>query len=218
AGDGIRKPAQRQTLDLYHVRSEIDNLLRELRRPIVVFMDDIDKMTAQEVGQLFLMMRAVADFPMTVYLLAFDHDAVRKALTSTLGSDGAAHLKRIVQLQMDIPPASAMQLENMLASQLDRLLVGISVTEAAKKEFTDLFHSCLKEFLPTPKSIKQLTNLLGALLPTIRREIYWPDFVAIVSLMVFAPEAYRIIRDSGAHFTGMGQWSAEDRKDAKRFH
>jgi predicted KAP-like P-loop ATPase len=218
SGEAAKKLGEELSLDVTQIRKDIDSLLRESKQRIVVMMDDIDRLTAQEIAQLFLIVKAVADFPNTVYLLAFDHAVVSKAISSALGLDGAAYLEKIVQVQIDIPPANPVKLQQLFLSQLDGLLDGIGVSEPAKKDFANLFHDGLKEFLHTPRSVKRLTNVLRVLLPSVRGEVYWPDFIGVTSLMVFAPEAYRVIRDASEHFTGTKQLTTPGREEAKRFH
>ena len=130
-------------------------------------MDDIDRLTAQEISQLFLIVKAVADFPNTVYLLAFDHEVVAKAIQETLGLDGKAYLEKIVQVQIDIPPASPLLLQGLFLSQLDGLLEPDSITRDTKKDFENLFHDGLKTFFKTPRAVKRLTNVLRVLFPAV---------------------------------------------------
>ena len=47
---------------------------------IIVTIDDIDRLTKEEIIAVFQLVKNLADFPNTVYLLAFDYDIVTKAL------------------------------------------------------------------------------------------------------------------------------------------
>ena len=49
--------------------------------------------------QLFTVIKAVADFPNIVYLLAFDEEIV----ANTLGKSGKDYLEKIVQVSFDLP-------------------------------------------------------------------------------------------------------------------
>jgi len=218
-GEATRQIGEEISADVNRLREEIDELLRQEKRRIVVVMDDIDRLTAHEIAQLFLIVKAVADFPHTVYLLAFDHSVVAKAINETLRLDGAAYLEKIVQVQIDIPPASPLQLQTLFLSQLDGLLDSSAVTETAKKDFANLFHDGVKEFFRTPRSVKRLTNVLRVLFPAVEGEVYWPDFIGIISLMVFAPAAFRTIRDNRTRFVGLEAGSDRgDSDESAKFH
>ena len=88
------------------IRKEIDELLTDSPNRIIVVMDDIDRLAAKEIAQLFLILKAVADFPRTAYLLAFDQAVVTQAINEQLGVDGKTYLEKIVQLQIDVPPTA----------------------------------------------------------------------------------------------------------------
>ena len=216
--EGSKKLGEELTQDVAGIRKEIDELLKASEQRIVIVMDDIDRLTAPEIAQLFLIVKAVADFPNTVYLLAFDHAIVCKAITSTLGLDGAAYLEKIVQVQIDIPPCGPVLLQQLFMVQLQHVLDEKAITEKSKQDFGNLFHDGLKEFFQTPRSVKRLTNVLRVLLPAVQGEVHWPDFVAITSLMVFAPEAYRFIRDSPEEFMGFEGRREQRGDDAKKFY
>jgi predicted KAP-like P-loop ATPase len=217
--DAAKSIGTQLSQDVFAIRQAIDELLRESEERIIVVMDDIDRLTADEIAQLFLIVKAVADFSNTVYLLAFDHAVVSNAITTALRLDGASYLEKIVQVQIDIPPCSPVRLQQLFLSQLQDLLNDDEITEKSNQDFGNLFHDGLKEFFRTPRSVKRLTNVLRVLLPSIQGEVYWPDFVAIISLMTFAPEAYRSIRDSGPNFCGL-DYRPDDgsQAEAKKFH
>jgi len=202
-GEATQELGDQISADVSRLREEIDNLLRRETRRIVIVMDDIDRLTAHKIAQLFLIVKAVADFPNTVYLLAFDHAVVTKAISETLRMDGASYLEKIVQVQIDIPPASPLQLQTLFLSQLDALVDSSTIDEKSKKDFLNLFHDGLKEFFKTPRAVKRLTNVMRVLFPAVEGEVYWPDFVGIVGLMVFAPAAFRTIRENPSRFTGL---------------
>jgi predicted KAP-like P-loop ATPase len=218
-GEATQQIGEQISADVYRLREEIDDLLRQENRRIVIVMDDIDRLTAQEISQLFLIVKAVADFPNTVYLLAFDHGVVAKAINETLRLDGESYLEKIVQVQIDIPSASSVQLQTLFLAQLDGLLDSSIVNETSKKDFANLFHDGIKEFFKTPRSVKRLTNVLRVLFPAVVGEVYWPDFIGIVGLMVFAPDAFRTIRANPLRFTGIERHSDRgERDEAAKFH
>jgi predicted KAP-like P-loop ATPase len=218
AGGATTSLGERLSGDVNQVRREIDELLRKNEQRLVVVMDDIDRLTAQEMAQLFLIVKAVADFPYTIYLLAFDQGVVTKALSDILHVDGVSYLEKIVQIQIDIPPSSPIQLQSLFLSHLDGLLQSDAVTDKAKNDFANFFHDGLKNFLRTPRHVKRMSNVLRVLYPAVEGEVYWPDFIAIIGLMLFVPTAYRALRDHRERFTGSGDSREFQREDEKRFH
>jgi predicted KAP-like P-loop ATPase len=218
--DAAKSLGERLVADIHKLRADIDTELAKSTRRIVIVMDDIDRLAASEIAQLFAIVKAVADFPNTVYLLSFDHSVVSAAIQDKLGLNGASYLEKIVQIHVDIPPPSGLMLQQMFLQQLDGLLLEGSVTARSKKDFGNLFHDGLKEFFKTPRSVKRLTNVLRVLFPGIAEEVYWPEFIAMTAIQVFIPNAYRVVRDNRDHFVGSvdGSWERSDREHERKFH
>jgi len=218
--DAATSLGERLTADVHRLRADIDKELRKSRQRIVIVMDDIDRLTAAEIAQLFVIVKAVADFPNTVYLLSFDHSVVCKAIADKLGLDGAAYLEKIVQIHIDVPPAGPVTLQQMFLRQLNDLIPSEEVNEKTRKDFLNLFHDGLKTFFETPRSVKRLTNVLRVLFPGLAGEVYWPDFIAMTALQVFVPDSYRTIRDNKERFAGHVRESGiyNNQEEEKKFH
>lgn len=62
------------------VKKELAELLRKLTKPVLVVIDDLDRLTKEELKLLVQLIKANADFPSLVYLLLFQRDVVEKNL------------------------------------------------------------------------------------------------------------------------------------------
>lgn len=88
--------------------SDIKQTLKErlggLNNRIVVFIDDIDRLDAEEIRLLFKLIKANSDFPNLVFFLAFQRDVIEKALESTIRTgSGGEFLEKIVQVPLSLP-------------------------------------------------------------------------------------------------------------------
>lgn len=63
-------------------RETLVNALRNQEKRILIIIDDIDRLTSEEVRQIFKLVKSVANFPNVIYLLAFDENVVAQALES----------------------------------------------------------------------------------------------------------------------------------------
>ena len=66
--------------NLQERKAEVAELLRQLKSPILVVIDDLDRLTADEVKLVFQLIKANADFPNLVYLTLFQRDIVEMSL------------------------------------------------------------------------------------------------------------------------------------------
>ena len=204
------------------IRTEIDKILTDSPNRIIVVMDDIDRLAAKEISQLFLILKAVADFPRTVYLLAFDQQVVTQAINEQLGVDGKTYLEKIVQLQIDVPPTARTAIHQMFMEQLNELLRGEEMSPKQGQYFWNVFHDGLKHFLVTPRAAKKLINMLRFAYPPLRGEVNVVDMVGIACLTTFAPQVITTIATNADQFTGAGARSVmggqDEYKQRQEFH
>lgn len=208
--------------DVVGIRAQVDALLKEFPQRIVVVMDDIDRLAASEIAQLFLILKAVADFPKTVYLLAFDHKVVVQAINEQLGVDGRTYLEKIVQLQIDVPPTARTAIHQMFLEQLNQIIGPDDLPQDQVQYFWNVFHDGLKHFLVTPRAVKKLINMLRFAYPSLRGEVNVVDMVSVACLTTFVPQVIPLIAMNQSEFTGVGSGSfwggQDDRKQREQFH
>ena len=202
--------------DVFQTRKQIDEALEGLDRRIVIVMDDIDRLSADEIADVFVILKAVADFPKTIYVLSFDHRVVRRAIREKLGVNGTVYLEKIVQLQLEVPSVGNTATEQMFLEQAFQLLE-VDLTGDARQDFGNLFHAGIKHFLTTPRASKKLLNTLRFMFAPLKGEVYFPDLCGIATLFTFAPSAVQIIANSQEAFVGTKRYG-ENRKGLAAFH
>jgi predicted KAP-like P-loop ATPase len=107
---------------LNEVKSELRDLFRSLKFPVVVLIDDIDRLERDSLRLLFRLIRINADFPNITYVLAYSRLVVEKNLTEQDGVSGRDYLEKIVQVSFDLPPPDGSVLEGLLASEIENVL------------------------------------------------------------------------------------------------
>jgi predicted KAP-like P-loop ATPase len=71
-GSSTKKIAELKKLDLLGKKKNVISAIKKIKTPIVVIIDDIDRLTPSETFQVLRLVKAVADFSGTSFLLAFD--------------------------------------------------------------------------------------------------------------------------------------------------
>src|SRR5207248_2798648 len=107
-----QKEAAAKTLQ--EQKALIAGALSKLQHPLLVVIDDIDRLTTEEILQVFQLVKANADFPSLIYLLLFDRSIVAKALDVVSGKKGNEFLEKIVQVGYHVPQASRSAIQKIL--------------------------------------------------------------------------------------------------------
>ena len=185
-------PAQ----DIHGIRESAHNLLYKMSDlRVLVVMDDLDRIQPNEIREMFRLIKGVADFPNTIYLLSFDREVVIDAITDKSGNsetgrnNAERYLGKIIQMFQDLPPVNKLLLRNYFCEQVIEVLKPIPPDHWDDRYWESVMQEALN-FLQTPRDAKQWLNNVGATYPMIRGEVNPMDFVAIQGIRTFVPEIY----------------------------
>jgi len=199
---GVERAAQEQeeSRDVHEVRGMIEEALHHANRPVVIAIDDIDRLSASEIRDVFKVVKATADFPHTRYLLAFDFDTVATALSVVQHIDGAAYLEKIVQVPFRLPDPAPGQLMTIvsdgvddIASQQEKILP--EEREQTRASLNSLASNGLGSFWDNMRRVNRFLDSLRLTLPTVAGEVRVSDFVLLEALRVTEPRVYETLLD-----------------------
>jgi predicted KAP-like P-loop ATPase len=190
--------------ELWKVREKIKKDIEKQNRQILVVIDDIDRLTSDEIRDLFKVIKAVADFPNTIYLLTFDKGIVIKSLRNLQGQDtsGGAYLEKIVQVPFYLPIPDKTALRRFFLELLDLILSDTPEELFDRTYWGNVFWDGIDHFLNTVRDVKRLINAIKITYPSVKGEVNPVDFIAIKTIEVFASDVYELIRYNPDMFTG----------------
>lgn len=194
----------------------VEAALRGQPKRILVIVDDIDRLVAEEIRQVFRLVKSVANFPNITYLLAFDKDVAIKAISDLQHTSGEDYLEKIIQVPFELPAPDAVALRKLLFEHLDHILDGTPKGLFDQTYWGNVYYEGIDHFIFTPRDVMRLTNTLRVTYPAVRGEVNPVDFVAIETLRVFCPEVYSHIRENAEEFTGAGSNSVYAKTDEIR--
>ena len=178
---------------LTEAKLAIEDKLRRIPSKILVIIDDLDRLTADEIRQMFRLIKAVANFSNIVYVLAFDKEIVTKALNTEQAS-GEDYLAKIVQIAFELPLPDREALRKMLDGRLEKILGSEPFDKNEWSRAYGRSSDGISHFMKTPRNVVQLTNYLSLSYPSVRGEVNAIDFVTIETLRVHCSSVYDLIR------------------------
>ena len=191
----IKKYGGVQTLT--EIRESIDVLLKRRRKKILVVIDDIDRLDKQETLLILKMVKMTANFPNTVFLLAYDREKVASRITER-GIEGHDYLKKIIQVSFTIPVPDKQNLRGVLFSGLDKTLDSIYGTyvfdSEEQKHWEAIFRNGFSNLFVTIRDINRFLSSLQLNWSVVNKEDVNPvDFIAVEALRIFVPTYYNVI-------------------------
>lgn len=195
--------------DVSKLKEEMTRALDSYGRRILIILDDIDRLTPSEIAQVFRTIKAIGDFPNTIYLLAFDKGFVVRVLGELYShreSDGQLlaqqYLEKIVQIPLELPSTDKTLLRGLLFEKLGTILSETPQETFDQTYWSNVYLDGIDPFIQTPRDVVRLTNSLMVTYPAVRAEVNPVDFIALDALRVFYPEVYYIVRDNKENFAG----------------
>jgi predicted KAP-like P-loop ATPase len=185
-------------------RRRINDLLNELDRPVVVVIDDIDRLQVDGIQQVFRLVKSAADFPRTVYILAFDEEAVTRALNEATSDLGREYLNKIVQLPVRIPEPDAAVLRSFLEQKLKNVLeVDLrQLRTVDDRDWDSVYTRSIISVLRTLRDVKRYINGLQITYRLVRGEVHALDFLAIELIRIIVPSVYDAVAANSEIFAG----------------
>jgi hypothetical protein len=104
------------------IRAQLAGLLEARPKPLVIVIDDVDRLEPDEIRQVIQLVKSVANLPHTVFLLLFQREVVERALEPIAGPGlGRAFLEKIVQVGLHIPQPPVGKVFGLLESGIREL-------------------------------------------------------------------------------------------------
>jgi predicted KAP-like P-loop ATPase len=157
-----------QTLE--QAKHELSKALGKRETPIVVILDDVDRLTDAQTALIFQLVKANADLPNFVYLMLFQRDVVEKSLNSIASGSGADFLEKIVQIVLDIPKIEHTRVEAILFEGLDSLLKNVSETNFDQVRWGNVYVGGLRQYFETLRDVKRYLASLSFYLSLFKGE------------------------------------------------
>ncbi len=189
-------------------RDALRQQLADADAPIVVLIDEVDRIEDEEIRAVAQLVRSVADFPGISYVLAYDQKRVIQALGAGAGDNhvderGRSYLEKVVQLQIPLPVTFAEELAALLNAELATLQVELHLPDNFKniERYSSLVALLSTEVISTPRDISRLVGTFHVLGRMLRDEVDWIDLLGYCALVVKAPRTAEMIRERPDDFS-----------------
>lgn len=189
----------RSNESLDQVRKVLEDRLRELKQPLIVFVDDIDRLEQDQIRVLLRQVKANANLPNIVFVLLFQSSIVERALDPVADGDGRAFLEKIVQASFDLPMVPTHMVHRIFTQNLSPL-ANPYATEKNGFDQTRWGNALIGTIQPRLRNMRDAHRLVSSVavhLPLHATagllEVNIVDFLVLETLRVFEPDLHEMI-------------------------
>ena len=161
----------------------------KLRRKIVIFIDDVDRLDGEELIELFSLIRnSSLSFPHMSYILAYDKEYVASQLQSKFNEHTYRYMEKILQEEYPLAKITPEQLEEALRLELKRIGYGDLWRDIKNSGLQLSYH------LPTLRVIKRICNTLSSRRKELEGNVALFDWLIIELIRIQYPRVFDLLR------------------------
>lgn len=187
----LAKLLQRKKEGIRGRQEKVREALSKLSNPIVVVLDDIDRLTTPEIRDVFKLVRLTANFPKVIYLLAFDRMRVEQALAEQ-GIPGRDYLEKILQIGVDLPAVPAAVLNSQILAAIDKALGSLQNPGKLDSDaWPDIFMEVVRPLLRNMRDVRRYSAAVYGTVRELDGQVALVDVLALEAIRVFLPDVFR---------------------------
>lgn len=205
--------AEKKGLD--EIKNKINTALSNIDTKIIIVIDDLDRLADTDIREIFQLVRSVADFKNTMYILAYDNEIVTKALDKIQKDKGERYIEKIVQVPIVLPKLNKANLTAIFMQKIEQF--NFTYEKIDKNEFIENLKT--NHFAGAFENIRDINRYLNVLkfeMSAIKQELYLYDFAVITLFKVFEPKFYEFIYNYSEFFKRTALDSDEKTKELQK--
>ena len=188
---------------LQTIKKNLEEKMQSVDFPIVVLVDEVDRLEDNEVLEIMRLVKSVADFSNVSYLIAFDVDRVVEALGKGSGTRnvkrGRAYLEKIVHHQIPLPSLSEGEIARLFKLKIRDIVEDPSMIST--ELFREFESAIFPQLLRTPRDLKRCFGCFKVLHKMTKNEVNWLDCLGYSILIIKAPEIAEKIKSDPIFLT-----------------
>ena len=99
---------------LQDTKKQIVASINSIKKKIVVFVDDLDRLVDSELMEMFKLIRNVSDFPYMYFIAAYDKSYIIQCLKSKMSTKEVSFVEKIFQVEFHLPPYNNVEIREHL--------------------------------------------------------------------------------------------------------
>ena len=193
-------------------KNRIRCLLRKLDKPILVVLDDIDRLSISEIKDIFRLVRLTANFPNIIYIVAFDRTRVENALTEQ-GMPGPDYLEKILQVAIDLPVTSDHLLRKHILLAIDETL---SSANFDTQRWPDVFMEVIWPLVRNMRDVRRYVVAVQGTVSALKGQVTLVDVLALEAIRVFLPRIFTHLHGMLTVLTSGHEFAINDHHDTQQ--
>ena len=173
------------------LRREVECELQKRDKPIIVVLDDIDRLSVSEIRDIFKLVRLTASFPNLIYIVVCDRLQVEQALDDQ-GLTGRDYLEKIIQLPFDLPEVPRHLLRKQTFAEIERALANIeNPGPFDQRVWSYVYREIIQPLIRNMRDVRRYAIAIRETLAALEGRVAQADVLGLEAVRVFLPDVFR---------------------------
>jgi hypothetical protein len=187
---------------LSHAYRNLNRDLLQAKRPLLVILDDLDRLSPDELLLVFKLLRLTGRLSNVHYLITYDEKTLVDVLTRTglvnAGERRRAieYLDKIVQVRLDVPPMRSAQIQALLNAEIGSMAesAGYALKDGSLQRFSRAYYAVLRKNLSSPRALLRFLSQARAFFPRSSVDFDLEDYLLLSWIRSSEPLLYSSIQ------------------------
>ena len=168
------------------IQKKVEDALAKCKKPIVVILDDVDRLTSNEIPEIFKLVRLVARFPNVIYVIACDRDQVTSVLDH---QGGARYLEKIIQIPFNLPEVPRHKLEEQVRVRIEESL-GLRGSGPDDDALPSIVDDIILPLIRNMRNVNQYISIVLDTVIALKNKVAPADVLGLEAIRVFLPQVF----------------------------
>lgn len=196
---------------------QLKDRIQKLKKTLIITIDDLDRLSADELIEVLRLVRLAGDFPNTIYLLLYDRQYVTRVVEENLNEHNSqSYIDKIIQVEYSLPEYRFEGLCQLLQTNFEAMLKNAipgSTTHWSSQMLDELIKpDLISPFFKNLRDIKRFTNNFILRYRSIYENVNFKQFFLLEIIRFKYPEIVSSI------FSNQALFIAQMLKGEQSFH
>lgn len=184
---------------LFEVKQDIQKSLDTFNSPILIILDDLDRLSSSQLLTITQLVKANSDFTNIIFLLLYSKSIVEEKLTDK-NQNGTAYMEKIIQVDFAVPKADISRIISLFNEKLNEIVLNLNVQNKSdiydNEYLSEVFNK--GELINYFKDLRNLYRFLNSFEFNLNSfikddylEVNFTDLFAIEVIRLFEPKLYQ---------------------------
>ncbi|MCE5176640.1 MAG: P-loop NTPase fold protein [Caldisericales bacterium] len=159
---------------------------------IIVFIDDLDRLQADEALTMLKIIRLVTDLPCIRTIVAFDEEATGQLISNKFNIDGINYIRKMINVPTYLPHISKNGLKQYFIKEIEDVLITNDYTYD-KKSFSQVVDK-ISEIVETLRCIKIILNTYKIGISAVGDYVDPVDYLVLCVFFNLAPTLFNALK------------------------